>query len=142
MANANNAASHFSLFMPGLYKGHFTAKELKSPSGNKPLTKFTVAEFVESNFLYDFVGGLLNIETYNKTTVGNGIVALLPSVNSDKTTIGRILLDLNKKVKINGEEKSFKDLTEDELYEVTRTELYTAYKKNFDKVRNDFSKLG
>ena len=140
MKDANNAASHFSLFMPGLYKGHFTAKELKSPSGNKPLTQFTVAEFAQSNFLYDFVGGLLNIE--GKTTIGNGVVALLPSVNSDKTTIGRILLDLNKKVKINGVEKPFKDLTEDELYEVARTELYTAYKKNFDKVRNDFSKLG
>ena len=72
----------------------------------------------------------------NGATIGNGVVALLPSVNSDKTTIGRILLDLNKKVKINDVEKSFKDLTEDELYEVTRTELYTAYKKNFDSKTN------
>lgn len=139
--DTNNAASHFSLFMPGLYKGHFTAKELKSPSGNKPLTKFTVAEFAESNFLYDFVGGFLNIDTYNKTTIGNGVIALLPSVNSDKTTIGRILLDLNKEVTVNGIKKAFKDLTEDELYSVTMDELYKAYKKNYDKVVEDFRKL-
>jgi hypothetical protein len=78
-----------------LFKGCFTTKELKSPFSNKDHTKFTVAESVQGNFLYDFVGGFLQVDKKSgKKVIGNGIVGLLPSVNSDKNTIGRMLLDL------------------------------------------------
>jgi hypothetical protein len=39
----------------------------------------------------------------------------LPSVNSDKGTIGRIRVNLNKTVNINGQSKAIKDLDSNEL---------------------------
>jgi len=83
----------FSLLDGELYQGHYTIKELKSLLGNKAATKFTVAEFMQACFLHTFVGSFINDP---RKIVSGGIVGFLPSVNSDKNTIGQIFLDLSK----------------------------------------------
>ena len=55
-----------------------------------------VSEMAYSQLVYDFVGGLLDRD--GSYTVGNGRVLFLPSVNSDKSTIGRLKVNLNKEV--------------------------------------------
>jgi hypothetical protein len=57
----------------------------------------TSQEMEEGSFLYDFVSGLIEDPKNNKT-LGNGIIALLASVNADKGNIGRLVIDLNKEV--------------------------------------------
>lgn len=148
--NPNSAAEGFSLLQSDLFKGCFTTKELKSPFGNKDHTKFTVAESVQGNFLYDFVGGFLQVDKKSgKKVIGNGIVGLLPSVNSDKNTIGRMLLDLTQECKtpgidsiiIAGRNKTWEELTISELQQVVAIELGRSYQKAYDNVVKDFQNL-
>ena len=148
--NPNNAAFKFSLLQSStdgdsnlqpsdLFKGCYTTKEFKSPFGNKPHTKFTVAESIQGNFLYDFVAGFMKVDaTSGKKIIGNGTVGLLPSVNSDKNTIGRMILDLSKKHKSG---KQWSELTVQELQQVIIEELGQAYGVMYDNIRKDFNKL-
>ena len=54
-----------AIFSPEVFKGVYTTRELKSNTvGNKAQTNFTVAEFIQGTFLYDFVGGLLTESDY------------------------------------------------------------------------------
>ena len=81
---------------PGIIKEIYTVKELKNQSSNKEYIDFNVGEFITSIFLHDFIGGLCSIDEQTRHVVGNGIIGLIPSVNADKSTIGRILIDLNE----------------------------------------------
>lgn len=137
--NPNSAANGFSLLQSDLFKGCYTTKEFKSPFGNKPHTKFTVAESIQGNFLYDFVAGFMKVDvTSGKKIIGNGTVGLLPSVNSDKNTIGRMILDLSKKHKSG---KQWSELTVQELQQVIIEELGESYGVMYDNIRKDFNKL-
>ena len=73
-----------------------------------------------SEILLDYIGRLLTDNT----------IALLPSVNSDKSTIGRIIIDAL--TTIDG--KTIKDMTVDDLHSVIMKELGTFYTKMKAKV--------
>ena len=145
----DNAAYGFSLLQSDIFKGCYTSKEYKSMMGNKPHTQFTVAESIQGNFLYDFVGGFISVDnTSGKKIIGNGVIGLLPSVNSDKNTIGRMLIDLAEECKTDipgltalGRNKTWAELTVDELQQVISKELGDYYKQSYANVANDFGKL-
>ena len=59
-----------------------------------------VNEMAYSQVVYDFIGGLM--ERSDTNVVGNGHIMILPSVNSDKGTIGRLKIDLNTSVYLDG----------------------------------------
>nr|DAD59232.1 MAG TPA: hypothetical protein [Bacteriophage sp.] len=59
-----------------------------------------VNEMAYSQVVYDFIGGLM--ERSDNNVVGNGHIMILPSVNSDKGTIGRLKIDLNTPVYLDG----------------------------------------
>lgn len=137
--NPNSAANGFSLLQSNLFKGCHTTKEFKSPFGNKPHTKFTVAESIQGNFLYDFVAGFMKVDnTSGKKIIGNGIVGLLPSVNSDKNTIGRMILDLSQSHKSG---KKWSELSISELQQVIMEELGESYATAYENILKDFRKL-
>lgn len=137
--NPNSAANGFSLLQSNLFKGCYTTKEFKSPFGNKPHTKFTVAESIQGNFLYDFVAGFMKVDnTSGKKIIGNGIVGLLPSVNSDKNTIGRMILDLSQSHKSG---KKWSELSISELQQVIMEELGESYATAYENILKDFRKL-
>lgn len=137
--NPNSAANGFSLLQSDLFKGCYTTKEFKSPFGNKPHTKFTVAESIQGNFLYDFVAGFMEVDnTSGKKIIGNGIVGLLPSVNSDKNTIGRMILDLSQSHKSG---KKWSELSISELQQVIMEELSESYATAYENILKDFRKL-
>ena len=83
--------NNFSIFKDRMYLGHSTMKELRSPLGNKPLTQFTVAELMQATFLHTFVGGFTND---SRKFFSGFKVGFLPSVNSDKNTIGQAIFNL------------------------------------------------
>lgn len=140
-----NPFSNMSLMQPGVFRGIYTTREVKSPYGNKPQTQFTVSEFSQSAFLYDFVDGFtVKKDVRGDVVIGNGKVGLLPSVNSDKNTINRMCIDLMQKVisthpELNG--RQFIDLNSKELQTLTSEQLGHYFKAVNYNIQKDFDKL-
>ena len=140
-----NPFSRMSLMQPGVFRGIYTTREVKSPYGNKPQTQFTVSEFSQSAFLYDFVDGFTTKkDVRGDVVIGNGKVGLLPSVNSDKNTINRMCVDLMQKVvsqhpELNG--RQFIDLNSEELQTLTSEQLGHYFKAVNQNIQKDFDKL-
>lgn len=140
-----NPFSRMSLMQPGVFRGIYTTREVKSPYGNKPQTQFTVSEFSQSAFLYDFIDGFTTKkDVRGDVVIGNGKVGLLPSVNSDKNTINRMCVDLMQKVvsqhpELNG--RQFIDLNSEELQTLTSEQLGHYFKAVNQNIQKDFDKL-
>lgn len=143
--NKVNPFSKMSLMQPGVFGGIYTTREVKSPYGNKPQTQFTVSEFSQSAFLYDFVDGFTTKkDVRGDVVIGNGKVGLLPSVNSDKNTINRMCVDLMQKVVSQHPElnsKQFIDLDSKELQTLTSEQLGHYFKAVNQNIQKDFDKL-
>jgi len=92
-------------------------------STSKAHTEMNPQEMEQAGFLYDFIAGL--IAPQNGSPIGNGTISIIPSVNSDKGTIGRLLLDLSKNIGPN-EDASFLDL-------ILKTTQYNETGKNGKK---------
>lgn len=140
-----NPFSKMSLMQPCVFRGIYTTREVKSPYGNKPQTQFTVSEFSQSAFLYDFVDGFTTKkDVRGDVVIGNGKVGLLPSVNSDKNAINRMCVDLRQKVisqhpELNG--RQFIDLNSEELQKLTSEQLGHYFKAVNQNIQKDFDKL-
>lgn len=143
--NKVNPFSKMSLMQPGVFGGIYTTREVKSPYGNKPQTQFTVSEFSQSAFLYDFVDGFTTKkDVRGDVVIGNGKVGLLPSVNSDKNTINRMCIDLRQQInsthpELNG--RQFIDLNSRELQTLTSEQLGHYFKAVNQNIQKDFDKL-
>lgn len=143
--NKVNPFSKMSLMQPGVFGGIYTTREVKSPYGNKPQTQFTVSEFSQSAFLYDFVDGLtVKKDVRGDVVIGNGKVGLLPSVNSDKNAINRMCVDLTQRVSSKHPElndRQFIDLDSKELQTLTSEQLGHYFKAVNYNIQEDFYKL-
>lgn len=124
---------------PGLFEGIYTAQEYHDTLGNnKASTEFSVSEMAYAGLVHDFIGGLYN--DYNGV-LGGGHVMFLPSVNSDKGTIGRIKINLNKVViGPDGKEVAIKNLNNSQLKELICTELGDIYTRAYQNIDKDFNK--
>ena len=95
----DSATKDFSLFKTGVFRGIYQAKEFKDAkaASSKSHTEFTAKEMESAEIFYDFLKGLQDSDkTSISDVVGNGNVAFLPSDNSDKSNIGRIIVNINK----------------------------------------------
>ena len=143
----NPAASHFDIITkPGLFQGVVKSEEIKGLYGSKKQVKFTTAEAIMSSFIHNFVLGHCSKSTLeSKSEFGDGIVGLLPSVNSDKTTVSIAKFNLKTKVTItkNGvtSEKTYMNLTNEELMLVIAEQIGNFYNKLYDNVKEDFANL-
>lgn len=136
----NPAAGHFDLITnPELFKGISKAEEIKGLYGNKKQVKFTTSEAVISSFLHNFVLGHCVSGLEPNSELGNGVVGLLPSVNSDKTTVGIAKFDLNARVK--GSDRTYMSLSNPELVTLICHEIGKYYKTMYDNVKDDFNQL-
>lgn len=128
------------LTTPGLLEGIYTAKEFYNPSDkSKATTAMNVNEMTYSQVVYDFIGGLMERSDIN--VVGNGHIMILPSVNSDKGTIGRLKIDLNTPVYLDGIQKPLKDFTSSELERLISLEFGEFYENMYYKVVSDWDTL-
>ena len=134
------AALNFDIIQNSdLFKGMLKSEEIKGLYGNKKQIKFTTAEAVISSFLYNFVLGHCTEGLEANSELGNGVVGLLPSVNSDKTTVSIAKFDLKAKVK--GSDRNYLNLTNPEIQNVIMEEFRTFYNTMYKNVLMDFSKL-
>lgn len=128
------------LTTPGLLEGIYTAKEFYNPSDkSKATTAMNVNEMAYSQVVYDFIGGLM--ERSDTNVVGNGHIMILPSVNSDKGTIGRLKIDLNTPVYLDGVQKPLKDFTSPELERLISQEFGEFYENMYYKIVSDWATL-
>ena len=128
------------LTTPGLLEGIYTAKEFYNPSDkSKATTAMNVNEMAYSQVVYDFIGGLM--ERSDNNVVGNGHIMILPSVNSDKGTIGRLKIDLNTPVYLDGIQKPLKDFTSPELERLISQEFGEFYENMYYKIVSDWATL-
>ena len=128
------------LTTPGLLEGIYTAKEFYNPSDkSKATTAMNVNEMAYSQVVYDFIGGIM--ERSDNNVVGNGHIMILPSVNSDKGTIGRLKIDLNTPVYLDGVQKPLKDFTSPELERLISQEFGEFYENMYYKIVSDWATL-
>lgn len=120
---------------PGLFEGVVTVKEFSDQiEGTKPTTSMSSGEMAYSQIVYDFIGGLAKDKR----------VSFLPSVNSDKKTIGRILINIAKNITITNQvegiiNKPLSDYTSEELELLINRELGTTYSKIYENIINTWS---
>lgn len=139
--NLSPAASKFDIIKnPNLFKGMLKSEEIKGLTGTKKQVKFTVSEAITSSFLHNFVLGFCDKSLLDKySEFGGGIIGLLPSVNSDKTTVSIAKFDLNQNAPIYN--KAYKDLTNDELLDVLIYQMNNYYTTMYNNIQSDFKKL-
>lgn len=92
-----SAAKDFILFKPGVLSGVYQAREFKDFQSSQATDhkEFNAGEMVTAELLYDFIEGL-KISTNTRSPLGSGKVAFFPAVYSDKSYIGRNIVDLNQ----------------------------------------------
>lgn len=136
------------LNVPGLYEGVYTSKEYYSAyEGSKAFEDMDVSEFAYANFVYDYIGGLEKRvneggDIDENAIVGNGHVMFIPSVNSDKNTIGRIKIDLNQRVATkDGTIKAIRELNTVELKWLISKELGNIYINMYEAINKDWTAL-
>lgn len=124
---------------PEVYRGVVTAKEVKLQNQTSEHKEWNVAEFISSEIIHDFLGGFQNEKN---NVFANKIVGFLPSVNSDKNTINRILIDLKARVKtIRGEEKPLYKFTSEELKYLIAKELGNIYTQIYNNIEKELNKV-
>lgn len=130
-----NSVMNESLLLtnPDILEEIYTAKEFSSPDNIKSLTDMNVSELAYSQFILDFIGGL-SPKKNDYDQIGNGQILLYPSVNSDKSTIGRIRINLNAVV--NG--KKLINYSNDELKLLIGNEFSKVYGKIVNNIQSDF----
>lgn len=126
---------------PGIFKGIYDSKEVITNSyGAKVSTEWNVGEFITSGFIYDFIGGLVGKD---RELLKGGTIAVLASVNSDKNTISKLLIDLNAKVKVpnTNVEKQLGRFTNHELLLLINEEFGNIYQNIYNNIESDLNKL-
>ena len=124
----------------GLFKGMLKSEEIKGLYGNKKQVKFTTAEAVMSSFLHNFVLGHCDRTITGKhSKFGGNVVGLLPSVNSDKTTVSIARFDLNSFVRDT--QTRYSDLDAAGIREEIRIQIGAFYDTMYNNVASDFAIL-
>lgn len=134
------------LTVPGLYEGGFTAKEYYDEfEGSKSFVDMCVSELSYSSFVQDYIGGIVERKKENgaidtNALVGNNHVMFLPSVNSDKGTIGRIRINLNKEIEgPDGVRKSIRKFNHEELRWLIAKQFGTVYTRMYENIKEDWN---
>lgn len=134
---SNSASKSFQLLTNSeILEGVYTTKEFyNSSERSKTTTKMNVGEMSYSQIVYDFIGGIME---RSDDVVGNGHILILPSINADKNTIGRLRINLNANVRIGDLIKPLKDCDSQQLEALISQEFGTFYENMYNKIQNDW----
>lgn len=136
LRNPRSASRGFSLLNnPKMLRGVITSREYKGRDSAKRHTQFNVAESYFSSLVYDYVGGLVAHEGNDPRA---GVSGFMPSVNSDKTTILKMLINMND---ISAAKKAYAQLSKEEIRSIINSEIGTCYTRIMDNILQDFAEL-
>ena len=142
--NNNSASKNFQLFGNGVLKQIYQAKEMKDAfsSTSKSHMDFNAAEMSTTAFLYDWEMGLYEQQGRgtNYSLTGAGKIAIVPSVNSDKPNIGRLLIDTNQIKDKNGISlyEHIKNNNIQGIYDLIKDDLGNFYRTSLNNINNDY----
>ena len=129
---------------PKVFKGVYTIKEFYGQDKDvKSYLDFTVSEQIQAQILYDYIKGL-STNKDDSSLLGNGVVAINPSENSDKPNSNRILIDLNQPIPrhLNPNDSiTLANATYEDLVDFIRKEFHEIYEKQQKQVDFDWIKL-
>lgn len=111
------------------------SREFSSTNGSKQHSSFNPSESYYSSLVLDYVGGLID---RGEGSSRNGEAGFMPSVNSDKATILKMLISLNE---MSQARKLYSQLTKEEVRSLINSEIGTAYGNIMDNVLADFQTL-
>ena len=145
----NSSVKEFSLY--DVLEDVYVTVEKHDLSSTKPVNKFSISEGIYSQFILDFISSLVDHST-DRNVFGNGKVGVLSSVNSDKNTVAKLVLNLNQKkitwINSNGERVSKElirnnkiNITNKEFIELINYELGNYYYKHMKNVQSDWLTL-
>lgn len=127
---------------PDLLMGFYKFHEVSALDGAKRTTQFNDAELNTASFVLNFLDGLSDTDQKRKNyPIGNGKVGLLASVNSDKSFIDFMLVNLNATIKLNGIDRTYKSLNNQEIKQLIANKIGNAYKLVLEHVQEDYNKL-
>lgn len=146
---ADSAVKDFSLY--DLIEDVYVTVEKHDLNNTKPVNKFSVSEGIYSQFVLDFISGFVD-HTTDRNVFGGGKIGILSSVNSDKNTVAKLLLNLSKR------EVTWKDargvikrkyiirnnqinITNEEFIELINYELGNYYYEHMKNVQSDWRAL-
>lgn len=155
LENPEDACHEFSTIQKHMFKDLVILKDVKlNETTHKKFTECTAKEQATFMFLYNFVVGMYgkgsaaNEQVYakNEFKPGNGQIGILTSVNSDKTLIGQVLIDITTSFKFEDGEKSLQEIVKSPkghkfLCDLISKELGNAYKKQILKIVNDYKNI-
>jgi hypothetical protein len=124
-----------------------TVREFKTSTGDaKTYNQFNTREFLESSLMHDFITPLISdAESFGKySLLNNNTIAVTPSVNSDKNTISKMIINLNttlSKMGYNSVSEFLTDNSSDKLIDLINNELKTYYNKLYKKIAKDLLAL-
>lgn len=126
-----------------LFEGILSRRELKTLKSNQQSTKFSDQQSFQLSFINDFISGFIpNPE--DTAYIKNGRVSFLPTVNSDKTQIDGLLVNLHAKSRISngkGGFKTYMELTDSEIEKEMELEFKPMYNRIITNINNELTKV-
>jgi hypothetical protein len=127
----------------GLFEGILSRRELKTLKSNQQSTQFSDQQSFKLSFINDFISGFT--PNFDDTAyIKNGRVSFLPTVNSDKTQIDGLLVNLRAKSRIpdgRGGFKTYMELTDSEIEQEMILEFKPMYERIIDNVNTELNKI-
>lgn len=115
----------------GLFEGILSRRELKTTSSNQQSTQFSDQQSFQLSFINDFVAAFVPNPDPN-SYIKNGHVSFLPTVNSDKSQIDGLLVNLSAKSSIktvDGKVLSYIELSDSQIEEEMMQEFGSMYEQ-------------
>ena len=126
-----------------LFEGILSRRELKTLKSNQQSTKFSDQDSFALSFINDFIASFVPDPDPN-SYIKNGRASFLPTVNSDKSQIDGLLVNLNAKTRIhngNGGFKTYLELTDADIEQEMVSEFKPMYDKIIDNINKELLKV-
>ena len=127
----------------GLFEGILSRRELKTQGVNQQSTQFSDQQSFQLSFINDFIAGFIPNPDDN-SYIKNGRVSFLPTVNSDKTQIDGLLVNLHAKSRILdefGRPKSYIELSDSEIESEMGVEFQPMYERIITNINVELGKV-
>ena len=142
---ANSATKDLSFVVNsnGLFEGILSRRELKTQDSNQQSTKFSDKQSFQLSFVSDFLPAFVP-KVDSKDYIKHGKVSFLPTVNSDKSQIDGLVVNLYAKSSIpngKGGFKTYAELTDSEIEQEMMREFKPMYDRIITNINSELAKV-
>lgn len=127
----------------GLFEGILSRREIKTNATTQQSTKFSDRQSFQLAFINDFVAAFAP-NSNNSAYIKNGRASFLPTVNSDKSQIDGLLVNLNAKTRIpngKGGFKTYLELSDSDIETEMGLEFKNMYTRIIDNINTELTRV-